>query len=99
MREASRVERFWLAMAAAMVWTVRVGSQADSQLAGGDMQHLPAGHIARTRRKPQPGQRPARRLSCPQRGRLVLLAALVRAEDLPLGAIVSRIAQRDASIE
>ena len=89
MRDASRVERFWLAMATALVWTVSVGSQADSQLAGGDLERLPAGHIARKRVKRQPGQLPARRLSCPQRGRLVLLAALVRAEDLSLGAIVA----------
>jgi hypothetical protein len=39
--------------------------------------------------KRQPGQPPDRRLSCPQRGRLVLLAALVRAEDWPVGTIVA----------
>lgn len=89
MDQASRVERLWLAMAVALVWTVRLGSQADSQLAEGTVEQLPAGHIARKRVKRQPGQRPARRLSCPQRGRLVLLAALVRAEEVPLGAIVA----------
>src|SRR5262249_35988513 len=31
MQNASRVERLWLAMAVAMVWTVSVGSQAESQ--------------------------------------------------------------------
>jgi hypothetical protein len=30
MQDASRVERLWLAMAVAMVWTVSVGSQAES---------------------------------------------------------------------
>ncbi len=89
MQAASRVERVWLAMAVALVWTVRLGSQADSQLVGGDLEQLPARHIARQRVKRQPSQRPARRLRCPQRGRLVLLAALVRAEDLPLGALVA----------
>src|SRR5215472_18937783 len=89
MGQASRVERLWLAMAVALVWTVRLGSQADSRLSGGNVDQLPAGHIARQRVKRQPDQPPARRLSCPQRGRLVLLAALVRAEDLPLGAIVA----------
>jgi hypothetical protein len=89
MGQASRVERLWLAMAVALVWTVRLGSQADSQLAGGNLEQLPPAHIAHQRLKCQPGQRPARRLSCPQRGRLVLLAALVQAEEVPLGAIVA----------
>lgn len=87
MQEASRVERLWLAMAVALVWTVRLGSQADSQLPGAHVDRLPPAHIARQRVRSEPGQRSARRLSCPQRGRLVLLAALVRAEDWPMGAI------------
>ena len=66
MRDASRVERLWLAMAVAMVWTVSVGSQAEGQV------HHPA----------------RRRLSCLQRGRLILLAALLNAAALPLGKIV-----------
>src|SRR5262249_10421717 len=89
MREASRVERLWLAMAVALVWTVRLGSQTGSQLPEGKLKQVPPAHIAHQRLKCPPDQRPARRLSCPQRGRLVLLAALVRAEDLPLGAIVA----------
>ena len=88
MHEASRVERLWLAMAVALVWTVRLGSQADSQLPVADVEGLPPGHIARHRVKGAPNWRHARRLSCPQRGRLLLLAALVRAEDWPVGAIV-----------
>jgi hypothetical protein len=88
MHEASRVERLWLAMAVALVWTVRLGSQADSQLPVADVEGLPPGHIARQRVKDAPNWRHARRLSCPQRGRLLLLAALVRAEDWPVGAIV-----------
>jgi hypothetical protein len=83
------VERLWLAMAVAMVWTVRLGSQADSQLPTTNVERLSTTHIARQWVKGQPGQRPTRRLSCPQRGRLVLLAALVRAEEMPLGAIVA----------
>ena len=89
MDQASRVERLWLAMAVALVWTVRLGSQADSQLPASHLEQLPPTHIARQRLSCSPSQRPVRRLSCPQRGRLVLLAALVRAEDLPLGAIVA----------
>ena len=88
MRDASRVERLWLAMAVALVWTVRLGSQADSQLPPADVERLPPAHIAHQRMKGEPKERPARRLSCPQRGRLVLLAALVRAEDWPMGAII-----------
>lgn len=65
MQDASRVERLWLAMAAAMVWTVSVGSQAEGQ-----------------------AHHPARRLSCLQRGRLLLLAALLNAAALPLGKLV-----------
>lgn len=87
MHEASRVERLWLAMAVALVWTVRVGSQADSQLPAAHVECLPPAHIAHQRMTGEPGQRPVRRLSCPQRGRLVLLAALVRAEGWPMGAI------------
>jgi hypothetical protein len=89
MEQASRVERLWLAMAVALVWVVRLGSQADSQLARGTLDHLPPTHIARQRLTRPPDQRAARRLSCPQRGRLVLLATLVRAEEVPLGAIVA----------
>lgn len=65
MQDANRVERLWLAMAVAMVWTVSVGSQAEGQ-----------------------AHYPARRLSCLQRGRLALLAALLNAAALPLGKIV-----------
>jgi len=88
MQDASRVERVWLAMAVALVWTVRLGSQADSQLPVAHVERLPPAHIARQRVKSEPAQRPARRLSCPQRGRLVLLAALVRAEAWPMGTII-----------
>lgn len=88
MQDASRVERLWLAMAVALVWTVRLGSQADSQLPRADLESLPPAHIARQRMKSESGRQPARRLSCPQRGRLVLLAALMRAEDWPVGAII-----------
>jgi hypothetical protein len=43
MQDASRVERLWLAMAVAMVWTVRLGSQADSQLITGNSEQAPPG--------------------------------------------------------
>lgn len=88
MLEASRVERLWLAMAVAMVWTVRVGSQTESQQAPASVESLPQRHMARRRLKRSSTQRPVRRLSCLQRGRLVLLAALFKGTALPLGTFV-----------
>ncbi len=88
LQDARRVERLWLAMAVALVWMVRLGSQAESQLPVAHVECLSPAHIARRRVKGEPDQRPARRVSCPQRGRLVLVAALVRAEDWPMGAII-----------
>lgn len=88
MKEASRVERLWLAMAVAMVWTVRVGSQAEVQGLQSSVQSGSKTPGACQRRKRPQTHRPVRQLSCPLRGRLVLLAALLKAEPLPLGAIV-----------
>lgn len=88
MLDAGRVERVWLAMAVAMVWMIGVGSQADSQRAQPSLEHLPEKHIARQRRKRAATQAPPRRLSCLQRGRLLLVAALFKAEDLPVGRLV-----------
>src|SRR5207245_2800065 len=88
MLDAGRVERLWLAMAVALVWMVGVGSQADSQLPLPHLEHLPQAHIARKRLQRAPTQPPARRLSCLQRGRLLLVAALIKAEPLPLGRFV-----------
>ena len=88
MQDAGRVERLWLAMAVAMVWTVSLGSQADSLRSQPCLEHLPQEHIARKRMKRLPTQQPPRRLSCLQRGRLMLLAALFKAEALPLAQLV-----------
>lgn len=90
MVEASRVERLWLAMAVAQVWTVSVGCQAEEvqrQEPRGEL--LPAQHIARRRRKRPAGQPPTRRLSCVVRGRLGLVAALFNAEILPCGRLLT----------
>jgi hypothetical protein len=89
MQDASRVERLWLAMAVAMVWTVSVGSQTESQEAPPASLTLPQTHVARKRLKRPPTTPPARRLSCLQRGRLVLLAALLQGTALPVGKLVS----------
>jgi hypothetical protein len=88
MLDAGRVERLWLAMAVAMVWMVGVGSHADSQRPVACFEQLPQTHIARQRLQRAPTQLPVRRLSCLQRGRLVLLAALFKAEPLPLATFV-----------
>jgi hypothetical protein len=88
MQDAGRVERLWLAMAVAMVWMVSLGSQADSQCPLLSLEQLPEKHIAHKRLKRAPTQQPPRRLSCLQRGRLVLLAALFKADALPFGKLV-----------
>ncbi len=91
MKEASRVERLWLAMAVAQVWTVSVGCQAEVELQQkGFGASLPATHIASRRRKRPADQPPERRLSCVVRGRLGLVAALFNAEVLPCGKLVAQ---------
>jgi hypothetical protein len=90
MGDASRVERLWLAMAVAQVWTVSLGCQAEEkerQVTLGES--LPAQHIARRKRKRPAGQPPPRRLSCVVRGRLALVAALFTAEILPCGMLLA----------
>ncbi|HZR40543.1 MAG TPA: hypothetical protein VFB12_10530 [Ktedonobacteraceae bacterium] len=87
MQDARRVERLWVAMAVAMVWLHSLGTQAESQLLPPRPEDLPERHIGRLRRKSVPQAAPARRLSCVQRGRLVLLAPLVQAQDLPIGRL------------
>jgi hypothetical protein len=88
MQDAGRVERLWLAMAVAMVWMVSLGVEAESQLPTACPQQLPEQHIARKRMNGPSSQPPVRPLSCAQRGRLVLLAALLHAEDLPIGRLL-----------
>ncbi len=89
MQDAARVERMWLAYAVALVWTVALGSQALQQLPKADVYRLPSQHVARRRMKRVADEPTARRLSAVQRGRLVLLAALLRAEALPSGQILA----------
>ncbi len=89
MQVPSRVERLWLAMAVAQVWTVSVGCQAEEeqqQQDGGAS--LPATHVASRRRKRPAGQPSECRLSCVVRGRLRLVAALFMASVLPCGRLV-----------
>jgi hypothetical protein len=89
MQEASRVERLWLAMAVAQVWTVSIGCQAEEEKRQETLgESLPAQHIARRRRKRSADQPPTRRLSCVVRGRLGLVAALFTAAVLPCGKLL-----------
>ncbi len=89
MVEASRVERLWLAMAVAQLWTVSVGCQAEEKQRQEPLsESLPTKHIARRRRKRPAGQPPERRLSCVVRGRLGLVAALFTAEILPCSRLL-----------
>ncbi len=90
MVDASRVERLWLAMVVAQLWTVSVGCQAEEKQRQEPLgESLPTTHIARRRRKRPAGQPPERRLSCVVRGRLGLLAALFQADALPCGKLLA----------
>jgi len=89
MQAAGRVERLWLAMAVAQVWTVSLGCQAEQeQEQKGPGADLPVTHIARRRRTRPADQPPERRLSCVVRGRLGLVAVLFNALVLPCGRLV-----------
>jgi hypothetical protein len=90
MQHASCVERLWLAMAVAQVWTVSVGCQAELESQTSTLSEaLPSAHVARQRRKRPAGQPPERRLSCVVRGRLGLLAALFQGAVLPCGRLLA----------
>ena len=92
MERASSVERLWLAMALAQLWCVSLGCQAEAAFEAKCLQHepgsaLPERHIARQRRTRAVGQRPARRLSCVVRGRLILLAMQYQSEPFAVGIL------------
>ena len=85
MTDPARATRLWLAIAVATLWVVSVGGEADASLPVSGLEALPALHVARRR-----GTRRARArlLSCFRRGVLVILVALLKGEDLPLGRFV-----------
>lgn len=84
MQTAARVERLWLAMAVAQLWTVSLGCQAEEQEEQRPAtRELPPTHIARKRRKRPADHAPARRLSGVVRGRLVVVAVLFSSAALP----------------
>src|SRR5579883_561637 len=87
--DASRVERHWLAMAVAQLWTVSVGCQAEVETQAKEQAtNLRETHIARQRRRRPVGTSSPRSLSCAVRGRLLLLAAVVRGQEMmPSGTL------------
>jgi hypothetical protein len=89
MVNAQRVERLWLAMAVALVWTISLGSQAEQVGPRPDVTRLPESHIARRKLKRAVGQAPRRQLSCLVRGRLLLLAQLFLSQPWHIGAFCS----------
>ena len=85
MRDPRRAERLWLAMAVSTLWVVSVGCQAEVAMPLPALDELPAQHIARQRAR---GRRPARSMSCFRRGRLLIVAALVNYQAVPIGQMV-----------
>ena len=85
MREPRRAERLWLAMALATLWVVSVGCQAECALPEAVLESLPSKHIAR---RTATKRQAARALSCFRRGRLVIVAALLNQQELPIGQLL-----------
>ena len=86
MTDPRRAERLWLAMAVATLWVVSVGCQAEVTQPLAVLDDLPMQHIAR--RRAGTGRVPGRALSCFRRGRLLLVAALINGQSLPVGQVV-----------
>jgi hypothetical protein len=86
MSDPRRAERLWLAMAIATLWVVSVGCQAEMVAALPALDDLPARQIARRCAHAKRAQR--RVLSCFRRGRLLLVAALLNRQALPVGQVV-----------
>ena len=85
MRDPRRAERLWLAMALATLWVVSVGCQAEVAMPVAALEELPQTHIARRSAK---GKGAPRALSCFRRGRLVIVAALINQQAVPLGQLL-----------
>lgn len=89
MRDPRRAGRLWLAMAVATLWVVGVGGNAEAEeeihksVARASNEEKSAEGV-RGEEKPPRG----REESCFLRGRLLILAMVVRAEPLPLGRFV-----------
>ena len=86
MTDPRRAERLWLAMAVATLWVVSVGCQAEASQPVAVLDDLPVQHIVG--RRAGADRTPGRALSCFRRGRLLLMAALVNGQVLPIGQFV-----------
>lgn len=78
-----RAERHWLAMAVATLWQVSVGGEVDANLPISSLDELPPTHVARRNFKHSVVHRC---LSCFRRGFLVIKAAVLNREPLPIGS-------------
>lgn len=84
MTDPARASRLWLVMAIATLWVVSVGGEADLNLPASSFEvlpRLPSSHSPTRRSRP-------RLLSCFRRGLVVILAALVSGDPLPLGRFI-----------
>ena len=75
MTDPERAQRLWLVLAVALLGSLSLGDQAESQQPASMLAELPATHIAR---RTASGCPKPRRLSLVTRGHLVALAALIR---------------------
>jgi len=86
MTDPRRAERLWLAMAVATLWVVSVGCYAEVTQPVPVLDDLPVPHIAR--RRAGTGRARGGTLSCFRRGRLLLVAALLNRQSLPVSQVV-----------
>lgn len=82
MTDPERATRLWLVIALATLWVVRVGGEADASLPISSLDDLPETHIAR---KTKRNRLPPRRLSCFNRGQIMILVSLIKGEPIPVG--------------
>jgi hypothetical protein len=91
MVDPKRAERLWLAMAVAMQMTVLVGGREEAEVEEQSRRTVSKRKLPRRVGRPaKPLSQPQRRQqSCLVRGKLCIQAAVIRAEALPLGYVVS----------
>jgi hypothetical protein len=89
MRDPRRAGRLWLAMAVATLWVVGVGGNAEAE----EEAQKPISCVPKAPASVEGVEKPprGREESCFLRGRLLIVAALVRAEPLPLGRFVPQV--------
>lgn len=85
MTDPQRAERRWLSMALATLWVVSVGCAAEVVQPAPQVEALPATRSACQRAR---GRRAPRALRRFRRGRLVLLAALLHGDSLPVKRLI-----------